>query len=242
MRGRIVTLVGADGAGKSTHARRLAATVRPATYIYMGSNPSAVTHSLPTTRAWTWAKHVLGRSVHHAGPPKPGPVRAPRSPARRMMQHVKSIGVVALRASEELYRLRVASALAGRGHLVVLDRHPYLDYHQRRVRSDGGWMRWGDRVHALLLRHVYPKPAEIVLLDAAPEVLHARKPEGTLESLRARRQEYLELIDRLPAGMRMSILDVSAPEDDVADALLEILQYGRPTAATTEGRGKTVGG
>lgn len=236
-----MTLVGADGAGKSTHARRLAASVSPATYIYMGSNPSAVTHTLPTTRACTWAKRALGRSVHHSGPPAPGPARAPRSAARRMMQHLKSIGVVALRASEELYRLGLASALAGRGHLVVLDRHPFLDYHQRRVRSDGGWMRWGDRVHALLLRRLYPKPEEIVLLDALPEVLHARKPEGTLDALRARRQEYLDLAGRLPPGMRMSILDVSASEDDVAAALLGMLKHGRPDARVpvTEVRGAT---
>ena len=185
---------------------------------------------------------MLGAEVHHSGPPAPGPTLRPTSPARRLIQHAKSMAVVAMRASEELYRLTLAHSLARRGHLVVLDRHPYLDYHRRRVLAEGGWMRWGDRVHALLLKRLYPKPAEIVLLDAVPEVLHARKPEGTLEALRARRQEYLDLADRLPSGMRMSVLDVSGPEDDVAGALLEILEYGRRMAAPTEGRGTTGGG
>jgi thymidylate kinase len=234
VRGRIVALLGADGAGKSTHARRLAESVRPSTYIYMGSNPSAVTHSLPTTRAWTWAKRVLGGRVHHSGPPVPGPARAPRGRARRALQHVKSIGVVVLRASEELNRLGLARALAQRGHLVILDRHPYLDYHQRRVRSDGGWMRWGDHLHALLLRHVYPKPEQLVLLDAPAEILFARKPEGSLAALRARREEYLDLPEHLPDEIHVSVLDVSGPQEDVAAVLLAISRDG---ARSTEAVG-----
>jgi thymidylate kinase len=235
VRGRIITLVGADGAGKSTHARRLAETVRPSTYIYMGSNPSAVTHSLPTTRAWTWVKRILGGKVHHSGPPAPGPVRAPRTAARRAVQHVKSIGVVLLRATEELYRLGLARALASRGHLVILDRHPFLDYHQRRVRSDGGWMRWGDRLHALLLRRVYPKPERLVLLDAPAEILYARKREGSLEDLRARRQEYLDLPGHLPDDVPVYVLDVSGSEEDVAAALLAISRDGRREAEAVRG-------
>jgi thymidylate kinase len=237
MRGRIITLVGADGAGKSTHARRLAAALRPATYIYMGSNPSAVTHSLPTTRAWTWAKRVVGGKVHHSGPPAPGPAPRPRSASGRLIQHAKSMAVVAMRASEELYRLALAGALARRGHLVVLDRHPYLDYYQRRIRADGGWMRWGDRVHAWLLRHVYPKPEQLVLLDAPAEVLHERKPEGSLDALRARRQEYLDLSDRLPADVHLSVLDVSGPEDDVARALLAMSRDGAQAMVAVAHRG-----
>ncbi len=221
MRGRILTLVGADGAGKSTHARRLIGEfVGPATYIYMGSNPAAVTHSLPTTRAWTWAKRVVGGRVHHSGPPNPAPVPRPASAPRRLLQHVKSLGVVLLRATEELYRLTVAEALARRGYLVVLDRHPFLDYYQRRLRSNGGWLRWGDRLHALLLRHVYPMPTEVVLLDGPAELLYERKREGSLEAVRARREEYLQLVGSLPREIRMSVVDVRSAEDDVASRLL----------------------
>jgi thymidylate kinase len=221
MKGRILTLVGADGAGKSTHARRLIGEfVGPAAYIYMGSNPSAVTHSLPTTRAWTWAKRALGGKVHHSGPPNPGTVPRPRSAARRLRQNVKSLGVVLLRATEELYRLAVAEALARRGYLVVLDRHPFLDYYQRRLRANGGWLRWGDRLHALLLRHVYPMPGEVVLLDGPAELLHERKREGTLEAVRARRDEYLQLVGSLPQEIRMSVVDVRSTEDEVASTLL----------------------
>jgi len=222
MKGRILTLVGADGAGKSTHARRLASSVAgPATYIYMGSNPVSATHSLPTTRAWIWLKRRMGLEVHHSGPPQPGLARRPQNPGRRLLKHLKSLGVVIFKASEELYRLSLAESLARRGHLVVLDRHPYLDYHQRRL-LNGGWLRWGDRLHALLLRRVYPRPSELVLLDAPAEILHARKPEGTLEALRARRQEYLDLVEVLPRDIRMTVLDAAAAEHEVAARLLGI--------------------
>jgi thymidylate kinase len=221
MKGRILTLVGADGAGKSTHARRLIGDfVGPAAYIYMGSNPSAVTHSLPTTRMWTWAKRVLGGKVYHSGPPNPGPVDRPSSAPRRLLQNVKSLGVVLLRATEELYRLTVAETLARRGYLVVLDRHPFLDYYQRRLRGNGGWLRWGDRLHAMLLRHVYPMPTEVVLLDGPPELLHERKREGTLDAVRARREEYLQLVGSLPREISMSVVDVRTSEDEVASTLL----------------------
>lgn len=49
--GRILTLIGADGAGKSTQARRMCAALGDrARYVYMGSNPTSFTHVLPTTK------------------------------------------------------------------------------------------------------------------------------------------------------------------------------------------------
>jgi hypothetical protein len=55
-----------------------------------------------------------------------------------------------------------------------------------------------------MLAHAYPRPSLLILLDAPPEVLHARKGEGTLASLARRRADYLGLgragcLDRAPA-------------------------------------------
>jgi hypothetical protein len=90
-------------------------------------------------------------------------------------------------------------------------------------------------LHGLLLRHVYPRPRELVLLDAPAEVLHARKREGTLDALRARRQEYLELAERLPEDVHLSVLDVAGSEEHVAAALLAISGNGRRTTESLRG-------
>lgn len=222
MRGRILTLIGADGAGKSTQARQLRAHAGvPTRYIYMGSNPSATTHALPTTRAWTWLKGTLGRDVHHGGPPDPGGRPRPSSALERGHAHLKSLAALGLRASEDLYRLLLAEAYARRGHLVIMDRHPYPDYYMRRVKETGTWQRLGDRIHGILLEHVYPRPERLVLLDAPAEVLHARKPEGSLAAVQARRQEYLDLCRSL-RNVDVTVVDVTRPEQEVLADLLRI--------------------
>jgi thymidylate kinase len=224
MPGRIITLFGADGSGKSTQAQRLCTLLGArAMYIYMGANPTAITHALPTTRAWIWLKGALGRTVHHSGPPRLEAGTRPSSPFARVLQHVKSLGVAGLRVSEELYRLLLAESYARRGYLVIMDRHPYPDYYTRRVRSTGEWLRWGDRIHGYLLEQLYPRPDDLILLDAPAEVLHGRKPEGSLEAVRARRQEYLEMTGTF-SNADLTIVDATRSEDEVLADLLSIVR------------------
>jgi len=225
--GRVLTLIGADGAGKSTQARRLCARLGArAIQIYMGSNPAEITHALPSTRAWVWLGRALGRRAHHAGPPEPAPPRPSRM-LERALQHAKSLAALGLRVSEDLYRLLRAQSYARRGYVAILDRHPYADYFARRVRATDAWIRWGDRIHGLLLERVYPRPRGLVLLDAPAEILHARKPEGSLAAVRARRQEYLDLARSLPTGI-LTVVDVSRPEEEVLADLVRIARGAGP--------------
>jgi thymidylate kinase len=147
--------------------------------------------------------------------------------AERALQHGKSLAVLGLRVSEELYRLLRAQSYARRGYVVILDRHPYADYFARRVRATDAWIRWGDRIHGLFLQWVYPRPQGLVLLDAPAEILHARKPEGSLAAVRARRQEYLDLARALPGGM-LAVVDVSRPEEEVLADLVRIARGAWP--------------
>jgi thymidylate kinase len=227
MPGRIITLVGADGSGKSTQAKRLCSLLGArAIYVYMGSNPAAITHALPTTRAWIGLKGALGRRARHSGPPQPDARTRPSSPITRVLRHVKSLVVLGLQVSEELYRLLLANSYARRGYLVIMDRHPYPDYYTRRVRGTGEWLRWGDRIHGFLLERVYPRPNDLILLDAPAEVLHGRKPEGSLEAVRARRQEYLDMTGALSTA-GLTIVDAARSEDEVLADLLSIVRGGR---------------
>lgn len=220
--GRILTLIGADGAGKSTQARRMCASLRgSARCVYMGSNPSAFTHALPTTRAWIRIKRGLGRTVHHPGPPEVRSTLPPAGPVQRGARNVKSLAVLGLRVSEDLYRLLLAAIYARSGTTVLLDRHPYADYYARRVQHTDRWLPLGERIHGFLLRHVYPRPTNLVLLDAPAEVLHSRKPEGSLVALQARRQEYLDLIRSLPEAS-VTVIDASRSEESVLDDLMKL--------------------
>jgi len=232
MPGRILTLIGADGAGKSTLAAQLGArSDLPTTvFIYMGANPAAITHALPTTRAWLALKRFLGRGTHRSGPPESATAVRPSGATERALRHLKSLVSLVYRVSEDGYRLLVAEVYRHRGHLVIMDRHPYPDYYARRVRGvQGEWLRWGDRIHGVLLRHVYPRPRGLILLDAPAEVLHARKPEGTIEAVRSRRFEYLDMIDDLPD---VTVIDVDRPEGEV---LADVVALVRDEASSRGG-------
>lgn len=233
MPGRTLTLIGADGAGKSTLATRLSSTFGDrARYVYLGSNPASATHSLPTTRVWHALRSLLGRNDHRGGPPSLNGSRPPTSPARRALLHAKSLIMVALRVSEDLHRLLLAKILELRGYLVILDRHPYADYYAHRIATPRHWQRIGDRIHGFLLDRVYPRPGRVVLLDAPPEVLHARKPEGSRAAIAARRAEYRRVAETLDDVV---VVDAGRPEEEVFATLLCLAASHLTRASTTRG-------
>jgi len=64
------------------------------------------------------------------------------------------------------------------------------------------------RLHGYVLTRLYPQPDLVVLLDAPPEVLFARKGEGTIGSLGRRRAEYMQLGATLE---RFAVVDATLP-------------------------------
>jgi thymidylate kinase len=105
-----------------------------------------------------------------------------------------------------------------RNGMVLVERHHYdfiADPRRYRLQPPGAFMRWAFR----LLR----TPDLVFLLDAPPEVLHARKPELPLEETARRRDAYLQLVRSLPQGR---VIDATQPLEEVVHSLVcETLHY-----------------
>ncbi|HSD81046.1 MAG TPA: hypothetical protein VLB47_10305, partial [Solirubrobacteraceae bacterium] len=67
----------------------------------------------------------------------------------------------------------------------------------------------------------YPRPDLVIFLDAPPEVLHARKGEGTPASLARRRREYLQLAETTE---HFAVVDATQPLDDVVGQVTQLLR------------------
>jgi thymidylate kinase len=201
-RGFTVALIGCDGAGKTTVARALErATELPVRYLYMGVSAEASNRQLPSTRvAHAIKRRAAARPVR--GSPPHGVRRAGRSALR-----------LANRLAEEWYRQLIAQAFVTGGSIVVFDRHFLADYHAFDVA--GARRPLSRRIHGWMLVHAYPRPDLVVLLDAPPEVLFARKGEGTLASLARRREDYLGLAHAVGIDRSFAVVSATQPVDAV---------------------------
>ncbi|MDP9482911.1 MAG: hypothetical protein M3P84_06785 [Chloroflexota bacterium] len=234
-----VALVGPDGAGKSTVAHRVVGALPfPARYVYMGVNLEASSTMLPTTRLALALKHARGGRADMTGRTGSGPGGSGRR-RRGALAELRTSLRMANWIAEEWFRQAIATVHQRRGRVVVFDRHFFCDYYAHDVADAGPGRSPSSRVHGFNLRRLYPRPDLVVMLDAPAEVLHARKGEGTIESIEARRQEYLG-----QAGLyeRFVVVDACLPTDEVVgEVRRQIVEFvrgapsGRPAAALSGG-------
>ena len=220
-----VALIGADGAGKTTVALRLEEeTSLRVKYIYMGVNPDASNHALPTTRLVQKVRRWRGKETHAGGPPD----RARRKTreqrlTKRTFSRVKSALRLVNQLGEEWYRQWLAWYYQRRGYVVLFDRHFYSDYYAHDICDASEDQPLSRRIHGFLLNKLYPRPDLVILLDAPAPTLFARKSEGTVELLEERRQEYFQLRDLVP---NFSVVNADQSPDAVVDeVLLTIRQF-----------------
>jgi thymidylate kinase len=226
-RGFTVALIGPDGAGKTTIARRVEELLPiPVKYVYMGVNPDSSNYLLPTTRLVHAVRRARGARPDTAGArdsSRPDGA-APRGRVRRTLRSGRSFLRLGNRLAEEWHRALVALLHRRRGSIVVFDRHFFADYYAYDV-SAKPRRSAARRLHGFVLSHLYPRPDLVVYLDAPAEVLLERKGEGTLESLERRRHEYLELRSILPT---FSVVDASRSLDDVTREVADVIAaFGR---------------
>jgi thymidylate kinase len=222
-----VALVGCDGAGKTTVARRLEGeTDRPVRYLYMGVSADSSNRSLPTTRLAHRIKRAAGAPPDTRGPretleeSKAREAATPnKSLAKRARKSARSTLRLTNRLAEEWYRQLLASAWSRRGAIVIFDRHFVADYHAYDMSGQNRTL--SRRLHGWLLSHAYPRPDLVIYLDASPEVLHARKGEGTLQSLARRRTEYLRLGE---VAEHFAVVSAEMPLDDVVSEVAGLVR------------------
>jgi thymidylate kinase len=209
-----VALIGPDGAGKTTVGRQLERSLAlPTKYLYMGTNADASNHLLPTTRLVRAWKRACGAQPAMRGPRPHTALQSPDKRGwRRATSRIKAGLSLTNRLCEEWFRQLVAWHYQLRRYVVVFDRHYFHDYHAYDIQNASRQMPLGRRIHGWLLSHVYPRPDLVIYLDAPPEVLLARKGEGTLELLQRRREDYLSL---RTAVKHFLVVDASRPTDDV---------------------------
>ena len=225
-----VALVGADGAGKSTIGRRLAATLPlPIKYLYMGDNADSANRLLPTTRLIRLLRRVASRrrgDRQHVGSsagappgvrpaaPRPRGIRAHLTAATKATYHLVN------QLAEEWFRQTLAWYYQVRGYIVLFDRHFFVDYYAHHIAPRAGPRSVTSRIHGFVLKYAYPKPDVVICLDAPAALLFARKPEGTVEAIERRRREYFQV---QPVVKHFAVVDASQSEDDVTRAVVALI-------------------
>lgn len=195
--GSWIAFMGPDGCGKSlvlnAVGRQFAPAFRKVTSYHM-------------------RPRVIGRK-----PSNQGPVTDPHGqPPRGLVASVAK--VFDLSADYALgYGSRILPAVI-RTQLILFDRCLFdLVVDSKRIRYGGP--RW--LLHAAVW--LAPSPDLVVLLDAPPEVLWARKKEVPLEEVARQREAYLELARRLPSAV---VVDASqAPAKVIQDVIAAMVDH-----------------
>lgn len=207
--GLMVAFLGVDGAGKSTVMARIEQSLAPISWWVKRY------HRRPLASALRWAERR--RPQARSGEHESGDVRIHEPHAKQPRGLVASLAKLGFWWVDYAllgYAIDVRPRLV-RYTLVMFDRH----YHDLLV--DPKRYRYGGPLWlARMVDRIVPKPHLIVLLDAPPEVIQARKQEVSFEETARQREAYLKLIESLPNG---HVVDASKSLDSVVTEVEDIV-------------------
>jgi thymidylate kinase len=231
-----VALIGPDGAGKTTVSGKLETELSlPIKSIYMGVNLHSSGTMLPHMRLIL----LLRRRFQGADPSATSDLMTFRPSPATVIGRCAAAARSGVRLTnwlaEEWYRQAVAAYYTRRGTVVVFDRHFFADFYEEEIQDGGGERRLSQRIHGFVLQHVYPKPDVTIWLDAPPEVLYARKPEGSIAQLRKKQRGYRAVAELLP---EVVLVNAALPADEVTREVADVIRafYEQRTEATSHGR------
>jgi thymidylate kinase len=175
-----------------------------------------------------WPASLGSVQVHHLRPRRlvgrsggsPLPVVDPHGrPPRGVAGSTVAIGLVVLDwwfgYWWDIVRPRVKNSL------VVFDRH-FLDVQVDPLRYRYGGPAWLPRMASRLV----PQPDVVVVLDAPPDVVRARKQEVTSEESRRQYSAYRALQATTP---RIHLVDATLPPSELAEVLISLVRHQMAT-------------
>lgn len=183
-----VALVGGDGAGKTTIARMLPESCAvPVKYLYMGPNIESSNIALPTSRLILFFKlQSYKRTAQRKGITDPSFISTHHNAHRKVKRgRIGSTLRMFNRLAEGCFRQLVSWIYQLRGYTVVYDRHFLFD---AATSDENKYRKPTDRIYYWILANVFPQPDLVLFLDAPPELLFARKGEGSVEYLQRKRE------------------------------------------------------
>jgi thymidylate kinase len=173
----LIAIIGADGSGKTTLARDLAAEIgreRPAKYVYLGLGSGPIGHRIA-------ALPLIGPLVAARIEKRAGRTRDPKD----SIPGLPTALVVYWFSRRRMARFRAMMDLRRRGTVVITDRYPQAEMPGfydgpglSAARAQSAAVRWlaarEARLYAEMVRHV---PTLVLRLNIDADTALARKPE-----------------------------------------------------------------
>lgn len=213
--GLMVAVLGVDGAGKSTVMAALERDLGPAFWSTKQYHGRALESPL------RWTKRVREQRRRRDAEIEAEAGRSQKKPRDPHAKSLRGLGLSLVKLGAWWADFTVLGYVMDvhprlrRSGLVLFDRY-YQDLLVDPKRHRYGGPLWLARFAG----RFFPKPHLTILLDAAPEVLYARKREVSLEETTRQREAYLSLVQKIPNGR---VVDASRSPQEVAAGVEKII-------------------